>query len=101
MKYIILVIHMFFCFCTYAQKIKLGLRGGANFANYVAHNASSSKIANNSFQTDETSGVLQPADKPVLNPYYKTNFKHDMRTSFFLSLLIDWELEKNGTWKLD
>jgi len=84
---------MLFGFSTYAQKIKLGFRGGANFANYVAHDASGSKIANNSFQTGDFFGVLQPADKPVLNPYYKTNFMRDMRKGFFLSLLIDWELE--------
>jgi len=99
MKYIILVILMFFCFSTYSQNVKLGIRGGANFANYVAHNASGNKVANNPFQTGEPFGVLQPTDKPVINPYYKTNFMRDVRTGFFLSLLIDWELEKK--WNME
>lgn len=70
-----------------AQQIKIGLRGGASFANFYQHDAS---------KTLEAMPIVTPGPGPfpMVLPYaeYETSFFGDMRTGVLSGLFIEWKL---------
>jgi hypothetical protein len=89
-------------FPVVSQKIKLGFRGGASFANFVNHNYS----GHQSIRVVPTSSVsIVPLPSPssstyiFTNPQYETNFIQDVRTGFFSELYLNSAL--NDTWILE
>lgn len=72
---------------VHAQQIKIGIRGGASFANFYQHNGA---------ETLEGMPVITPGPgpSPTLVPYqeYETSFFADMRTGLLSGLFIEWKL---------
>lgn len=82
-----------------AQKIKIGFRGGASFANFFDHNASGEQVE----QTPPIIIISDPSTQPqptyTTIEDYNTNFFKDMRTGFFSGLYMDIKL--NEKWAIE
>jgi hypothetical protein len=90
MKYLFFLTLMSICFFGHGQKMKLGFRSGVSFSNFYSHQ-SPGEIPTDIIQ----GGPILPNPEPVApSYYYETDFFKDMRTGFFSSVDLQWEIKK-------
>lgn len=90
-------------FYSNAQNLKIGFRGGASFANFIAHNNSLASVPTSTGPRSGVFGpgvVIPPASSVYTIPaYYKTDLIKDIRTGFYAGLFL--EIVLNDRWSLE